>query len=128
MKIQNKENVYQIMFPPSESSALQCLKVIIVVTSKLNMSSSQVSNISSSPNGKQHQKQQSRKKGSPDRNIMITRLISLQVLLLALILHFLVAFVTGNWTGTTFTEREFHLLYKLDNQRSVSYEKRKLLR
>ena len=122
MKILNKENVYQIMFPPSESSALPCLKVIIVVTSKLNMSSSQVSNISSSPNGKQHQKQQSRKKGSPDRNIMITRLISLQVLLLALILHFLVAFVTGNWTGT-FTEREFHLLYKLDNQRSVSYEK-----
>lgn len=124
MKILNKENVYQIMFPPSESSALQCLKVIIVVTSKLNMSSSQVSNISS-PNGKQHQKQQSRKKGSPDRNIMITRLISLQVLLLALILHFLVAFVTGNWTGT-FAECEFHLQYKLDNQRSVSHEKRKL--
>ena len=121
MKILNKENVYQIMFPPSESSALQCLKVIIVVTSKLNMSSSQVSNISS-PNGKQHQKQQSRKKGSPDRNIMITRLISLQVLLLALILHFLVAFVTGNWTGT-FAECEFHLQYKLDNQRSVSHEK-----
>ena len=57
---------------------------------------------------------------------MITRLISLQVLLLALILHFLVAFVTGNWTGT-FTEREFHPQYKLDNQGSVSHEKRALM-
>ena len=88
--------------PVRVATASAVLKVIIVVTSpKLNMSSSQVSSISS-PNGKQHQKQQSRKKGSTDdRNIMITRLISLQVLLLALILHFLVAFVTGNWTGTS---------------------------
>jgi len=47
----------------------------------------------------QSEKSQRRESIKEDRSAMFSRLISLQVLLLALLLHFIVALATGNWTA-----------------------------